>query len=270
MSSSVTSPRMLPNSSTTMARPVRRARNSSSSSLAGFVSGTISTSRSRFLRSKLQAAGNRSSGAARAIEQQPDHVLDVNEAEDVVERAFVNGNARALRGGEHAHGFFEARLGGQRVHVRARHHHFAHLHLAQLHRVLNEFRFARRAARRGRAPAGSSPAVLRPSAPACGCAARRRPARRRFFRTVPSSRSIAQRKVLQKPVKRPRDKQRDALGAREAQSLGNQLAENDLQKREQPESDAQAPWRARRAAPTGAESSRTSGPKIAASVISPR
>ena len=65
----------------------------------------------------------------------------MHEAEDVVERAFVDGDARALRGGEHAHCVFERRVDGQRVHVGARNHHFADLDLAQLHRALNEFHF---------------------------------------------------------------------------------------------------------------------------------
>src|ERR1700733_6076414 len=51
-------------------------------------------------------------GAARAIEEDPDHVFDVDEAEDVVERAFVHGDARALGGGEHGHGVFESGGGG--------------------------------------------------------------------------------------------------------------------------------------------------------------
>ena len=78
---------------------------------------------------------------ARSIEKNPDHVLDVHEAEDVVERAFVNWNARALRGGEHAHRVFERGFDGQRVHVGPRHHHFADFDLAQFHRALNEFHF---------------------------------------------------------------------------------------------------------------------------------
>ena len=50
---------------------------------------------------------------------------------------------------------------------------------------------------------------------------------------------MAQRKVLQKPVERPRDEQRDAFGAREAQAFGNEFAEDDLQHREQAESENQ-------------------------------
>src|SRR5271156_1044902 len=80
-------------------------------------------------------------GAARAIEEDPDHVFYMDEAEDVVERAFVHGNAGALRGGEHGHGVFESGGGGEGVDVRARDHDFAGLNLAELHRGLNEFYF---------------------------------------------------------------------------------------------------------------------------------
>src|SRR5277367_4466246 len=69
-------------------------------------------------------------GAARAIEEDPDHVFYVDETEDVVERAFVHGNARALRGGEHGHGVFESGGGGERVNVGAWDHDLAGLDLA--------------------------------------------------------------------------------------------------------------------------------------------
>src|ERR1700746_2259743 len=103
MSSSVARPRMLPNSSTTMARPVRGERNWG-----------------RRCRGRLVLLCG-----ADAIEKNPDHVLDVNEAEDVVERAFVDWNPRALRGGEHAHRIFERRVGRKRMNVGPRHHDFA-------------------------------------------------------------------------------------------------------------------------------------------------
>ena len=77
----------------------------------------------------------------------------------------INGDARTLRGGEHSHRFFQARFHRQRVHVRPRHHHFAHLHLAKLHRVLNESALRAGEQRPGPAPAASSPAILRRSAP---------------------------------------------------------------------------------------------------------
>src|SRR5271155_1000398 len=80
-------------------------------------------------------------GAAGAIEQDPDHVFYMDEAEDVIERAFVDGDARALGGGEHGHGVFESGGGGGRVNVGARDHDFAGLDLAEFHCGLNEFYF---------------------------------------------------------------------------------------------------------------------------------
>src|SRR5580658_4669654 len=44
-------------------------------------------------------------------------------------------------------------------------------------------------------------------------------------------------KRVEKPVKRPRDQQRHAFGARQAEALGNQLAEDDLQNSEETEDD---------------------------------
>ena len=41
------------------------------------------------------------------------------------------------------HGVFEGGVDGQRMHVRPRHHHLAHLDLAEFHRVLNERDFGR-------------------------------------------------------------------------------------------------------------------------------
>ena len=80
-------------------------------------------------------------GAAGAIEEDPDHIFDMDEAEDVIERAFVHGDARALGGGEHGHGVFESGGGGERVNVGARDHDFAGLDLAEFHCGLNEFYF---------------------------------------------------------------------------------------------------------------------------------
>src|SRR5277367_412646 len=44
-------------------------------------------------------------------------------------------------------------------------------------------------------------------------------------------------KRVEKPVKRPRHQQRHAFGASQAEALGNQLAEDDLQNSEQTEDD---------------------------------
>ena len=46
-------------------------------------------------------------------------------------------------------------------------------------------------------------------------------------------------KSVQKPVKRPRDQQRNALGAGEAEALGDEFAEHNLQNSEQPEGEHQ-------------------------------
>src|ERR1700679_2010011 len=82
-------------------------------------------------------------GAAGAIEQDPDHVLDMDKAQNVVERALEHGYARALRGGEHGHGVFQGGRDGEGVNVGARDHDFSGLNLAEFHRRLNEFYFGR-------------------------------------------------------------------------------------------------------------------------------
>src|SRR6185437_4015106 len=91
---------------------------------------------------QMEIGGGRTPvGAMRPFQQQPDHILDVNKTEYVIERAFVDGQARTLGGGEHAHHFLNAGAFRKGVNIRARHHHLAHLHAAQLHRVLHEFGF---------------------------------------------------------------------------------------------------------------------------------
>ena len=50
---------------------------------------------------------------------------------------------------------------------------------------------------------------------------------------------MAQRNVLQEPMKWARDQQSDAFGAREAEAFGNEFAENNLQDREQSEGENQ-------------------------------
>src|SRR5206468_1890205 len=77
-----------------------------------------------------------------AIEKDPNHIFDMNEAEDVVQVAAINRNARTLRGGENTHHLIEIRFHGERVYVRARNHDFAHLNLSKLHGAENEFFFA--------------------------------------------------------------------------------------------------------------------------------
>ena len=58
-----------------------------------------------------------------------------------------------------------------------------------------------------------------------------------FFGDVVSKKIDRPAKCSQEPMKRPRDQQRDALGAGEAETLGHKLAEDDLQEREQAEHD---------------------------------
>ena len=132
---------MLPNSSTTMARPTWRARNSGSSSLGGL--GLRHDQ--HFAQHAPQIESRRRQifcDAAFAIEQHPQHVFDMHEAEDVIFRSAIYRNARALRGGEGAHHFIEGRFHRQGVHVRPWHHDFAHLHLGQFDGADDKFFFA--------------------------------------------------------------------------------------------------------------------------------
>jgi len=137
----VTKPRILPNSSTTRAMPTWWVRNSRSSSLAGLVSGTMSTSRKT--RRKSKGGGDRFSSSRRfAIEKDPYHVLDMYEAEDVVWRAAVNRDPRTLGCCENSHHFVQVGFHGKRVYVRPRHHNLPHLDLREFHGAQNEFFFA--------------------------------------------------------------------------------------------------------------------------------
>jgi hypothetical protein len=165
--------------------------------------------------------------AVRAVHQNPDHVLDVHKAENVVQRAFINREARALGGGEHAHRFFQARGHRKHMHIRTRNHQFAHLDLAELHCVLDEASFVCR----------QQAAVARllnhhlkffdraNSRVTVGCD--------HAHRTDNSLRDAIKQvdgpaKGVQEPVERPRYEERHALGARKADALGHQLAKDDL------------------------------------------
>src|SRR5229473_1606897 len=79
-----------------------------------------------------------------AIEKDPNHIFDMNEAEDVVRIAAIDRNARTLRGGENTHHFIQIRFHGEHVYVRARNHYFAHLNLSKFHGAENELFFAGR------------------------------------------------------------------------------------------------------------------------------
>jgi len=63
-------------------------------------------------------------GAAFAIEQHPQHVLDVGEAANIIERGLIDGQTRALRGDEESERFVQCGVHRERMHVRARHHDF--------------------------------------------------------------------------------------------------------------------------------------------------
>src|SRR5208283_3721838 len=65
--------------------------------------------------------------ATLGIEQDPDHVLDVYKAEDMVFVATVDGDARALRGGEGFHYFIQRGFDREKVHIWARNHDLANL-----------------------------------------------------------------------------------------------------------------------------------------------
>ncbi len=77
-------------------------------------------------------------------------------------------------------------------------------------------------------------------------------------------------KRVQEPMERPRDEQRDALGARKAETLGNEFAEDHLQDREKAEDDHERDAVSNDGRPRARESARRMGRTIAASVISPR
>jgi len=167
-------------------------------------------------------------GAALAVEENPKHVLDMNEAEDVIERAFVGRDAGTLRGSEDTHHFFERGFDGKDVEVGARNHDFADLELAQLDGALNEFLFAR-----GEEAAFANLADedlqffggvyegmrLRGANP--------HGANEKLGGVVEKNNGPA--KDAEKPTKRASDEKRHALGTLDAEAFGDQLAQNDMQ-----------------------------------------
>ena len=122
------------------------------------------------------------------------------------------------------------------MHVRPRHHHLAHLNLAQLHRALNELHL------RGRHQAAVA-RLLDHHLQLFGGANERvavgrdhaERAHHPFGNSIEQINRPAER--VQKPLKRARDQQRHAFGARQAQALGDKLAQHDLQHGQQPERD---------------------------------
>src|SRR5271155_134485 len=177
-------------------------------------------------------------GAAGAIEEDPDHVFYMDEAEDVVERAFVHGDARALRGGEHGHSVFESGGGGEGVDVRARDHYFAGLDLAEFHRGLDEFYFS---SGKQAAVASLLDHYLQFFGGTNECVAVRRnyaEGADDFFGGV-IEKVYGPAESIQEPGEGARDQQGHTFGAGEAEALRDQFAEDDLQNGEQAEGDGQ-------------------------------
>src|SRR5438105_3779991 len=74
--------------------------------------------------------------------QNPEHILDMNEAENVIESSAKNRNARALRGGERAQHFIESGFDAQDVHIGSGHHNFPYLNLAKFYGAEDNALFA--------------------------------------------------------------------------------------------------------------------------------
>ena len=66
----------------------------------------------------------------------------MHKAEDMVDRAAIDGNSRALRGGKRAKNFVEFGFDAENVHVRARNHNFADLDLAKFDGAEDDSLFA--------------------------------------------------------------------------------------------------------------------------------
>ena len=77
-----------------------------------------------------------------AVLQDPEHVLNVHEAENVIEGSAIDRNARALRGREGAHHVVERGFDRERVHVGTGNHDFANLDLSEFDGAEDEFFFA--------------------------------------------------------------------------------------------------------------------------------
>lgn len=178
-------------------------------------------------------------GTAGAIQEDPDEVFDVDEAENVVEGAFVDGNARALGDTDHGHCLFECGRDRQGVNVWARNHNFAHLNLAELHRRLNEFHFAG-------VDEAAFPRLLHQDLKLFD----------RANQSVAGRRSDTEQtnefsgdeiecvdgpaEGVQKPFERASDDERDSFGAGKTESLGDQLTQNDFEAGEKGEGDNQS------------------------------
>src|SRR5438477_4277489 len=164
--------------------------------------------------------------------QNPEHILDMNEAENVIEGSAKNRNARALRGGECAQHLIESGFDAQDVHVRTGHHNFTYLNLAKLDGAEDNALFAG-----GEKAAfasllnldlqffgGVRQAVTFVSTNAHGandfCGS--------FIQEIDSP-----TERIQKPVKRPGDQESNAFRTSETDSLRNQFTNDNVQNREQ-------------------------------------
>ena len=188
-----------------------------------------------------QIEGRHSHGflqAALAVEQNPDHVLDVNEAENVVFRTAINRQPRTLRGGEGAHHFIERSFDGEHMHVGPWHHDLAHLHLAQLNGAEDEFFFARRKETPLASLLDLNFQLLR--GVGHGVALRRADAQGAHHVTGRAVEKIDDRpKSAQKAVERTRDEERNPFGAGQADGLGHQFAEHHVKHGQQRERESE-------------------------------
>ena len=77
-----------------------------------------------------------------AVEQHPKHVLDMHEAQDVIDGAAKDRDARALGGGKGAQNFVERSFDAEEMKIGARNHDFADLNLAKFDGAEDDFFFA--------------------------------------------------------------------------------------------------------------------------------
>lgn len=177
--------------------------------------------------------------AADAVEKNPEQVLDVDETENVVEGAFVYGNAGALSGGDDGHGLFERSGDGESMNVRTRDHDFANLDFTELHGGLDEFDFAG-----GNEAAFAS--LLDEDLKLLDGTDQSVAGRRRNAEKADEAGGSGIEEVdgptesVEKPIERAGDEESDAFGAGETESLRDELAKDDFQSGEETESDNQS------------------------------
>lgn len=156
----------------------------------------------------------------------------MDEAEDVVERALVNGDAGPLGGGKNGHHLLERGFHGKDVQVRARDHNLADLKLAQLNGALDELLLAG-----GEESAFTNLAdqdlqlFCRVNEGMRLRGANPHGANEELGGAVEQNNGPA--KDPEEPTKRSSDEKGHALGALDAQALGHQLAEHDMKEGQQ-------------------------------------